>query len=365
SQSKTAYPNLTKLRSNTNTQWHNNLRLYPSLKDALSSKPHPLNVVNISDNKKQRQTIGFEHIHQSISNTTNKKSSPILIRSKTFDESLSIQLSDNDENFNINSKQTINDLGKQRFRRRGQNRPSSPIPSTTSQIILTNNLEQNETNSISTINRKKKKILIPQSSLNLSSSSSQSLDDERKRSSNERRRQREERQKELVRFRRSQEIQRELEEIEQKRFELDKRHTIARQNFSLSTNDESKKIWWERECLCIVRERTALQRTEDELSMAKRGLRLENDRAHAENEYRQLINLPDELKTTKDKEREEQLITTIAKLVEARNNLTTELDQMRLRELQEDECLRHVFQLHGIEHQATDVPVCDTHKDII
>ncbi|CAF3466216.1 unnamed protein product, partial [Rotaria sp. Silwood2] len=38
-----------------------------------------------------------------------------------------------------------------------------------------------------------------------------------------------------------------------------------------------------------------------------------------------------ELKTTKDKEREEQLITTIAKLVEARNNLTTELDQMRLR----------------------------------
>ncbi|CAF2733524.1 unnamed protein product [Rotaria sp. Silwood2] len=295
SQSKTAYPNLTKLRSNTNTQWHNNLRLYPSLKDALSSKPHPLNVVNISDNKKQRQTIGFEHIHQSISNTTNKKSSPILIRSKTFDESLSIQLSDNDENFNINSKQTINDLGKQRFRRRGQNRPSSPIPSTTSQIILINNLEQNETNSISTINRKKKKILIPQSSLNLSSSSSQSLDDERKRSSNERRRQREERQKELVRFRRSQEIQRELEEIEQKRFELDKRHTIARQNLSLSTNDESKKIWWERECLCIVRERTALQRTEDELSMAKRGLRLENDRARAENEYRQLINLPGNL----------------------------------------------------------------------
>ncbi|CAF4830386.1 unnamed protein product, partial [Rotaria sp. Silwood2] len=111
----------------------------------------------------------------------------------------------------------------------------------------------------------------------------------------ERRGQREERQKELVRFRRSQEIQRELEEIEQKRFELDKRHTIARQNFSLSTNDESKKIWWERECLCIVRERTALQRTEDELSMAKRGLRLENDRARAENEYRQLINLPGNL----------------------------------------------------------------------
>jgi hypothetical protein len=140
-----------------------------------------------------------------------------------------------------------------------------------------------------------------------STTSSQSLDDERQRSSDERRRQREERQKELVRFRRSQEIQRELEELEQKRLELDKRHTIARQNlsknlFSSSNNislsidlfakDDKKKAYWERECLCIVRERTTLQRTEEELSMAKRGLTLENERARAENEYRQLIYLP-------------------------------------------------------------------------
>ncbi|CAF0824473.1 unnamed protein product [Rotaria sp. Silwood1] len=366
SQSKTIYPNLSKLRSNTTTQWHNNLRLYPSLKDALSPKPHPLNVANISDNKTKQQNIGFEHIRQSISNPTNKNSSPKLTRSKTFDETLSLQLSDNDENLNINSKQENNDLGKQRFKRRGQNRPSSPISTNNSQIIVTNNLKSNETNSITTsINRKKKRILIPQSNLNLSSSSSQSLDDERKRSSNERRRQREERQKELVRFRRSQEIQRELEEIEQKRIELDKRHTIARQNLNLSTNDEKKKAYWERECLCIVRERTALQRSEDELIMTKSGLTLENERARAENEYRQLINLPDELKTTKDKEREEQLITTIAKLVETRNNLTIELDQMRLRELQEDECLRHVYQLHGIEHQTTSSSAYDTLKDII
>ncbi|CAF4678146.1 unnamed protein product, partial [Rotaria socialis] len=46
--------------------------------------------------------------------------------------------------------------------------------------------------------------------------------------------------------------------------------------------------------------------------MSKRGLTLENERSRAENEYRQLINLPDEHKTIKDKEREEQLITMIA-----------------------------------------------------
>ena len=59
-----------------------------------------------------------------------------------------------------------------------------------------------------------------------------------------------------------------------------------------SLNDGKKKAYWERECLCIVRERTTLQRTEDELSMAKRGLTLENERARAENEYRQLVFLP-------------------------------------------------------------------------
>ena len=59
-------------------------------------------------------------------------------------------------------------------------------------------------------------------------------------------------------------------------------------------HDEKKKAFWERECLCLVRERTKLQRSEDELSMAKRGLTLENERASAENEYRQLINLPGE-----------------------------------------------------------------------
>lgn len=59
-----------------------------------------------------------------------------------------------------------------------------------------------------------------------------------------------------------------------------------------SSHDQKKKAYWERESLCIVRERTALQRTEDELLMAKRGLTLENERAQAENEYRQLTHLP-------------------------------------------------------------------------
>jgi len=240
SRTTNAHSNSTQSRTNINTQWNNNLRLYPSLKDALSHKPHPLNVVNIPNDDKKRPSIGFEHINKSILDNPIKKTTSSFIRSKTFDESLTTRLTDNDENFNVDSKQTTNEISKQRFKRRGRNRPSSPLPSNDYETILSTDLKQDEskfeTNSISTLNRKKKKILIPQSNLTLSSSSSatssQSLDDERLRLSNERRRQREERQKELVRLRRSQEIQRELEELEQKHIELDKRHTIARQNLS-------------------------------------------------------------------------------------------------------------------------------------
>jgi hypothetical protein len=35
------------------------------------------------------------------------------------------------------------------------------------------------------------------------------------------------------------------------------------------------------------------------------------------------------------------------------------------RELQEDECLRHAYRLHGIEHQTTTLHALDILKDII
>lgn len=221
-------------RLNTNVQWNQNLRLYPSLKDALSEKPHPLNLVNIPENENKREVIGFEHLNQTVS----KENALSVPRSQTFDESFSKQATNTNEN--CQSKQNSYDLSKQRFKRRGRNRPSSPLPisqslepfSTTDPNPLSAPLG---TNATATINRKKKKVPVLQSNLTPTSSSSRSSDDERHRSLDERRRQREERQKELVRFRRSQEIQRELDELEQKRLELDRRHTLAKQNLSKET----------------------------------------------------------------------------------------------------------------------------------
>ena len=218
---------------NNNSQWNQNLRLYPSLTDALSEKPHPLNVVNIPEHEKRRETIGFEHLNQLIAAQTSSS----LVRSRTFDESLATNAFDNNEN--LHSKSSNNDQSKQRFKRRGHNRPSSPLPLTTeySSTILTTP----STNSTSIIQRKKKRILIPQSNLNRSSSSttsSQSFDDERQQSTaDERRRQREDRQREQLRLRRSQEIQRELDELEEKRLDLEKRYTTARLNLSKITSN--------------------------------------------------------------------------------------------------------------------------------
>ena len=222
------------------------MRLYPSLNDALSPKPRPLNLMNIPDQEQKRSKIGFEHLNQSVADSTAHRSASSFIRSKTFDETVSTRSTLADENMTNDGKITNNDFSKQRFKRRGHNRPPSPLPPDEDsmrsvQSTEARSEEQSSPRDSSTINRKKKKILAPHANLNLNSSSSstssirassQSLNDDRQRFLEERDRQREERKKESGRLRRSQEIQRELDVLEEKRFELDKRHTAARQNLS-------------------------------------------------------------------------------------------------------------------------------------
>lgn len=277
--------------------------MYPSLSGALSSKTRPLNLGPHADDEEKHSKLGFEQINQSIAERASRTSPSELVRNRIVDEI---------------------DSNKQRFKRRTRNRPSSPLPAEVDCQILQHPalIPPNHPNSL---NRKKKRILVQQNPLHGSSSSTassssrssmrassmHSLNDEQQRFLDERRRQKEERQKESERLRRSQEIQRELDVLETKRIDLDQRQHSARQNLSkknyfcnieqislslldTATHDEKKRAFWERECLCLVRERTKLQRSEDELSMAKRGLMLENERASAENEYRQLINLPGE-----------------------------------------------------------------------
>ena len=233
----------------TNTAANSTARLYPSLNDALSPKPRPLNLMNIPDQEQKRSKIGFEHLNQSVNDSIACRAAASSIRSKTFDDNGSARSTLADENATDDSRAINNDFSKQRFKRRGHNRPSSPLPpdEDSTPSVQTNEAKaemQGSPRDSTTLNRKKKKILVPQANLNLTSSSSssssirassQSLNDERQRFLEERDRQREERKKESGRLRRSQEIQRELDVLEQKRFELDKRHTSARHNLSKIT----------------------------------------------------------------------------------------------------------------------------------
>ena len=168
-----------------------------------------------------------------------------MTHSQTFDE----------------SKQTQRDSSKQRFKRRPRDRASSPLPTDDfdrgSSFQTQENLFQHDHSTLdSTGHRKKKRIPVPtahhhsassstsSSSTSIRASSSFSLNEERQRFLDERRRQREERQKEALRLRRSQEIQRELDVLEQKRIELDRNYALARQNlseFSLMKFDHEKE----------------------------------------------------------------------------------------------------------------------------
>jgi hypothetical protein len=230
-------------RVNANSGWNSNLRLYPSLKDVVSDKSRPLN--NHNDEYKGEK-IGFEHINQSIVDRTNNTISSSLVSSQSFDDIQTKQVNHHDVHTKDDCKPLQHESSRQRFKARARNRPSSPplfntCQPTQSMEYLTSDvpLVDNSLSSASSTNhRKKKRIPIPQVHLQASSSSSSSVSSTRASSQSlddERRRQRDERLKVSIRLRRSQEIQRELDVLEQKRSELDKNYSIARQHFSKKT----------------------------------------------------------------------------------------------------------------------------------
>lgn len=233
SQTSAIYPNIGSLRFNENdTVRNNNPHNGTGHEQQKEKKLSSETMQNVQKNSQSKVKIGFEKISESINHQH-------ASRSETIDENKSIP----------------RDSSKQRFKRRPKNRPSSPLPSDDCEKDQTKISKPTEKNPItkklvqpadSSTQRKKKRIPViathhHSSSSSASSTSSNSnqgsssnlLNDERQKFVDERRRQREEKQKESMRLRRSQEIQRELDVLEQKRLELDKNYALARQNLSL------------------------------------------------------------------------------------------------------------------------------------
>ncbi|CAF0764227.1 unnamed protein product, partial [Didymodactylos carnosus] len=355
------------------TSWANSFRLYPSLTDALSKKSHPLNVVKLPyADDDEEHTNGHE-----------KPSSDTIIGWKTelFDDSTA-KLTQNLAATTLNKTTD----SKQRFKKRARNRPHTPpMPDTftnetqhsltiekdlnqnydlsnmtnlssnidnLSTYLKRNDLKENSPMTTS-INRKKKPLLLSPSVTRSSSSSSHrssSIDllnmTERQKKRLEEKRQRDLRQQELKRLRVSQEIQRELDEIDVKKVELENQHADVQE--SLAICDKNKQSYWEGEYLRIVQEKHALQRLEDEYIIAQKALTLTNEQSRTQQELRRLYSVPAEQKTTDDKQREEQLLAKNTELVSERDRLTNEIDQIRLRELEEDQQITKAYQLHGV-----------------
>ncbi|CAF1021757.1 unnamed protein product [Didymodactylos carnosus] len=187
---------------------------------------------------------------------------------------------------------------------------------------------------------------------------------ERQKKRLEEKRQRDVRQQELKRLRVSQEIQRELDEIDVKKIELENQHADIQECLTLC--DKNKQVHWENECLKIVQQKHALQRLEDEYIFAQKALTLANEQSQTEQELRRLYSLSAQQKTINDNQREEQLLEKSTRLVSERDRLTNEIEQIRLRELEEDQRITKAYQLHGVHQMPRLISgALDILKDII
>lgn len=148
------------------------------------------------------------------------------------------------------------------------------------------------------------------------------------------------RQQERKRQRTAQELQRRLEEIEVSLRSLEHRGVLVERALR-GEEDEDEDLQAEEKDLTqvlfrLMRQKNKLSREEQELLIRVKDLELEDQQSKLQQEMRERMAIDDSQKSPRDIEKEREILSEMLEIVEKRDRLVAQMDQLRIREETEE-----------------------------
>lgn len=148
-------------------------------------------------------------------------------------------------------------------------------------------------------------------------------------------------------LRQLQDIEDDLNKWEKRGVELEvKLRTCEEEGEDECLMDELMVEWFN-----LIRNKQVAMRRESELVYIGRSQELEEQQPSVEQELRRLMEIPEHLKTARQKKREEELMAKLMEIVSDRNAIVEGLDEDRIREGEEDEQLNAMMKNFNIKKE--------------